>query len=357
MQNAFAKLTSIERDRINEIISIHTDFEKVNLEENLDPENWVDWFERLSEPDYTDYARDARSGATEWPELYINDQNMVYKVYDAINIAIDDPISSERIIECLPFFVKWMESDEEIFSDPSMTSIFSGLLTLLALRPNQSSLEILGSSQILVSALLNIGVDKDAYVQLLSDLDDISGDGIGASQVYWLLELVEELYQHSSPDSNVRSNFFHKVAAKIKSVYNRLTQAQTKSVNLLFHELELHIPEGIAGSQDVEENRWAQLENKKIGIYTLNESAGRRAGQILKDLEPSLQVSINSQHAGSDQLKALSENSDYFVISWLSAKHAATDFIRQHRPAEDIIYATGKGASSIVRCIETSLAQ
>ena len=151
MQNAFAKLTSIERDRINEIISIHTDFEKVNLEENLDPENWVDWFERLSEPDYTDYARDARSGATEWPELYINDQNMVYKVYDAINIAIDDPISSERIIECLPFFVKWMESDEEIFSDPSMTSIFSGLLTLLALRPNQSSLEILGSSQILVS--------------------------------------------------------------------------------------------------------------------------------------------------------------------------------------------------------------
>ena len=55
MQNAFAKLTSIERDRINEIISIHTDFEKGKFEENLDPENWVDWFEQLSEPDYTDY--------------------------------------------------------------------------------------------------------------------------------------------------------------------------------------------------------------------------------------------------------------------------------------------------------------
>ena len=53
MQNAFAKLTQLNVID-NEIISIHTDFEKVNLEENLDPENWVDWFERLSEPDYTD---------------------------------------------------------------------------------------------------------------------------------------------------------------------------------------------------------------------------------------------------------------------------------------------------------------
>jgi hypothetical protein len=44
------------------------------------------------------------------------------------------------------------------------------------------------------------------------------------------------------------------------------------------------------------------------------------------------------------------------VITSLSATHAATNFIRAHRPAEKpICWAAGRGFTSIVRAIESFL--
>jgi hypothetical protein len=51
----------------------------------------------------------------------------------------------------------------------------------------------------------------------------------------------------------------------------------------------------------------------------------------------------------------LAENADLFVIAWLSAKHAATDFIREHRAQRPLLYAQGRGFSSILRAIEEFL--
>jgi hypothetical protein len=52
----------------------------------------------------------------------------------------------------------------------------------------------------------------------------------------------------------------------------------------------------------------------------------------------------------------MARNADLFVICWRSAKHAATDAIRQARPSsKPTIYPSGKGSSSILVAIDDHL--
>ena len=75
----------------------------------------------------------------------------------------------------------------------------------------------------------------------------------------------------------------------------------------------------------------------------------------LGELEPTVSVDCNADHGGTARLKALAESADIFVMTWLSAKHAATDFIREHRDDRVLLYAQGRGFSSILRAIEDHL--
>ena len=72
---------------------------------------------------------------------------------------------------------------------------------------------------------------------------------------------------------------------------------------------------------------------------------------------PTADVRVSSDHGGSDKLKVLARDSDYFIVSTRSAKHAATDYIKNNRSKErlDLIYPTGKGSSSIVTSLMQAL--
>jgi hypothetical protein len=353
---SFEKLSEVDREALKDVISFYGELEDLRDDVSMIPEGWDEWFEFLDEPYYDDYADHARGGAVEWEFLSKSlAREIAPKIYDSIASAIDNTDTLARIVECLPFIVKWLMANEEFFPERAMLDVYSGLLTLLALLDPTSSMEVLGSSQILVLAIVSSGIDGSTYKQLLEDLDNIVGEGIGVSQVYWLLDLVEMLFEYPTSDEGIRNGFFHKVGGKITPIYRRLSEGQTQAVDLLFDELGVNKPVVDLAISPKKTDYWSRLENKKIGIYTLTDSAGRRASQIIKKIVPTAEVIVNSQHAGSDQLKALSENSDFFIISWLSAKHAATDFIRQHRPVEKIIYAQGKGASSIIRSLEGAL--
>jgi len=353
---SFDKLGEADRETLIDVISFFDELEDLKDDGLMIPESWDEWFELLDKPQYDEYADHARAGAVQWEVLSKSlAREITPKIYHTISIAIDNAPTRTRIVESLPFIVKWLMANEEFFPERIMLDVYSGLLTLVALQDPTSSMEVLGSSQILVLAMISSGVDGSTYKQLLEDLDNIVGEGVGVSQVYWLLDLVEMLYEYPTSDEGIRNGFFHKVGGKITPIYRRLSEGQKQAVDILFDELGVNKPAIESAISSEKTNYWSKLDNKKIGIYTLTTTAGKRAAQLIKNLVPSAEVVVNSQHGGSDQLKALAENSDYFIISWLSAKHAATDFIRQHRSAEKIVYAQGKGASSIIRSLENVL--
>jgi hypothetical protein len=63
-------------------------------------------------------------------------------------------------------------------------------------------------------------------------------------------------------------------------------------------------------------------------------------------------VDLNHDRVGTKALANLAATADIFIIVWTSAKHAATEFIKEHRNGKPVLYANGRGASSILRVIE-----
>ena len=191
----------------------------------------------------------------------------------------------------------------------------------------------------------------------MADVDEIAGDGFGVDMIYWVLDLVESFMDAGTPDVGAREVFLHRILARVVPLYGRLTRVQRLAIGLLSTELGWTLPDtAVAEGTPADDGLAARLAGLRIAIYSLTESSSRQAKAALEDIAPSVVVDTNADHGGSPKLRALAENCDLFVMTWLSAKHAATDFIREHRGTRPLLYSQGRGFSSILRAVEEHVA-
>jgi hypothetical protein len=129
---------------------------------------------------------------------------------------------------------------------------------------------------------------------------------------------------------------------------HRLESTDVLVADLLSRELALGLDLGklLAVRVEVSGARW---EKFTIGLYSLDEAATQRATQVLTSLLAG--VTIRSMHdkVASPPLRAIAGNVDLMVVATRVAKHAATDAIREERGARPMVFAAGKGSSSLVR--------
>ena len=92
-----------------------------------------------------------------------------------------------------------------------------------------------------------------------------------------------------------------------------------------------------------------------VAIYTLTESVGKRAAELLKSLYPGIRVELVHDHVSTPRLEELARNANVFVVVWRSAKHAATQAIEQLRPALPTLYPPGSGCASLLRIVAAFL--
>ena len=233
-----------------------------------------------------------------------------------------------------------------------MAPIYANLLTVFALNPARGR-SIYESTQILVSALLTVGLDDQGYKALIADVEELAGEGFGVEMVYWALEITEEFMRTGAPDANARETFLHGVLARVAPIYARLTSLQRSVVARLALELGWSLQSfGINKNESVTDDFSRRLQGLRIAIYSLTESSSRQAKSAIMEIAPTAIVNCNADHGGTFRLKALANNADLFVIAWRSAKHAATDFIRENRGGRPLLFAQGRGFSSIMRAIE-----
>lgn len=319
------------------------------------PTSWIAWLDRAGDPAFANALDIARRGKDEWEiGASAGDPVAVRALVAALEKVQGDELAADRTTQALPYLVGWLQRDDE-FPRAALSPIYGGLLTLFALGSARGA-TIYESSQVLVEGLLASGLGQKAYRDLIADIDEIAGDGFGVDMIYWVLELVESFMNAATPDASARETFLHRILARIVPIYGRLTRIQRIAVRLLSSELGWSPP--VTPVTDVEpsdDGLACRLAGLRIAIYSLTESSSRQAKAVLEEISPSVTVDTNADHGGSPRLRALAENSDLFVMTWLSAKHAATDFIREHRGGRTLLYSQGKGFSSIVRAIEAHL--
>lgn len=316
------------------------------------PSSWIAWLSMAEDPSFISALEIARRGKDEWPVVVGADDPVAVQSFVAgLYRAFSNDLAAERTAQALPFLVAWLRRDPD-FPRAAMAPIYSSLLTLFALS-NARGQVTYESTQVLVSASLSVGMHAKAYRELISDVEALAGGGFGVNMIYWMLEVVEDFLRASAPDPEARECFLHRALARISPIFARLTSFQQAATARLARELGWTLERlGIDAEAGKVDDLASCLRGMRIAIYSLSESASRQAKATIEELQPAATVDCNADHVGTVKLKALAEGADIFVMTSLSAKHAATDFIRVHRASRPLLYAQGRGFSSILRAIE-----
>lgn len=320
------------------------------------PTSWLEWLSMAADPAFTSALEQAKRGKDEWPiGPSASDPVAVQALVAGLNQALGDGLAAERTAQALPYVVAWLGRDPD-FPRPGLAPLYSSLLTLFALGSARARVTY-ESSQVLVNALLSAGLDADGYRSLIADIEELATDGFGVDMTYWMLELIEDFMRTAAPDSEARQTFLHSALARMSPIYRRLSGLQRAAVARLANELGWTLESfGFDADLGMADDLAGRMEGLRIAIYSLTETSSRQAKAAIEEVAPTAVVDCNADHGGTPRLRALSENADLFVMAWLSAKHAATDFIREHRGGRPLVYSQGRGFSSILRAIEEHLA-
>jgi hypothetical protein len=353
---ALAKLAPAELALLRDAEPFSTAFRfiEVNAPAGV-PSSWIEWLEKTADPTFTNALEIARHGKDEWSVgSSTSDPVQVAALVAALNHAQADQLASERTAQALPFLVAWLQQDPA-FPGPTMAPVYSSLLTLFALNSTRGG-SVYESSQVLVEALLTVGIDGANYSSLIADIDELAGQAFGVDMIYWVLDTIENFMRASAPDAKIREGFLHSILARTAPLYGRLSTLQRTAVRRLAGELGWSL-EAFGVNVDSEPNDGVsyKLDGLRIAIYSLTETSSRQAKNAIEEMSPNVVVDCAADHGGSARLKAMAENADIFVVTWLSAKHAATEFIREHRGDRTLLYAQGRGFSSILRALEEHL--
>jgi hypothetical protein len=320
------------------------------------PRDWCEWLEMLPRMTTAQAANWAEAAARERP---IAQQLQRPEDLTKLVSALGSPPAGmqERLLDALPALVDWVQADYR-WPNHAYVALYEQLFELLLLSSNRSA-SLYRALSIILTGMLDVGLDTAAYRHALRDLGDMLPELSGARDLDWLIDLVELVVTYPCPDPEARARFWSQVIAIVAQYGARLTTAQRAILTEiggilgLADTLAALAPAAPPSSAAA---RSPSLGHRVVGIYTLAEGVGERVARMLQEEYPGADVRVNHDAVSTPQLRELARRADIFVVCWLSAKHAATDAISQERPQGRVtIYAAGKGSSSILREIRSYL--
>ena len=313
------------------------------------PKNWLEWLDALDDPRFVTAVAVAREGVTEWPAAELTTAEQAGPLASSLwKVGLSGGLSGSRLIESLAALVQWVKEDPH-YPRPALAPIYEVLLQLFDLLERRGAAERDAAAD-LFEALLSLGTTQKGYRGLLQDFEKLIDPGAGFSSVYWLIDIGAALLQHPSPDRDARLTLQNRILNSLQGFLGLLSAGQRAAYRRIAAGASwpvLPAPVDASGPTGLE-----SLQGQSIAIYTLTESAGRQAEAVLKDLVPSVQVHLAHDHVGSQRLARLARDADLFILTTASAKHAATDCIVTNRGDRPLLYAAGRGFSSIVRAVE-----
>ena len=282
---------------------------------------------------------------------FLKDPNLITETAD---LLLDDrpPWGQEALRDALPYFVEFCMSTG---ADARLKPVYESLFVAIAVD-SQVSLPQSGALIRIAQARLELGVSKDEYGDILGQVGSALQAVESPSVADLALEALEVLVTAACPDVDQRKQFAVQVIAIFQHWYKRIDRAQLALLRTLAEELGMADTTGDL-AKEVSESQaspeWAQLEGKRIAMYSLQESALQRAALVIGELCPGIRVDTFSDHVGdSAALKKASTWADIFVIATGAAKHAATTFIEDHRPkGMKPLYARGQGSASLLSAL------
>jgi hypothetical protein len=298
---------------------------------------WPDEPEERYIERWTEFVRAVDSKAL------LADGDVVAKAVDCLtHLAVDDPALFERL------YPLWHELFiERIDPNPLLVRVYLEMLEALRARDvfQRTDQELI--HQILV-AIVDSG-DDASYRQAVNTVSMVFDTIRSPQALGWALDVCDSLSQRRVRDADARLRLLTQVVQACQEYRSRLNSLQYYQLRVLAQEAQLDPPDSLeaSDSQDGETSRPDETPYR-VAIYSLDESATRRAVEILGSLYPHWVVTTNSDHVCTDRLKALAKKSDVFVFAWRCSKHAAYYCVKANSQKESLVMARGVGTTSLV---------
>ncbi len=238
--------------------------------------------------------------------------------------------------------------------------VYSTLIKILGWSGSLSPDELEIGAQ-LMRALLTTGLSKAAYIDVVTDLEEILAANASPAHFDWGLNLAELLLLYPDPDEGAaKLRLFMTVVGKLRAAPHRITQVQRILLEILGRDYHCpglleNFPVTIAETAAPHPETYGY--SGLIGIYTLTEGAGQRAKEILLRIYPQAKVELNSDAVATSKLIALAKAADVFVFAWKSSKHQAYYCVKDARQGKEILLPLGKGCASILNSVNEKIAR
>jgi hypothetical protein len=325
------------------------------------PIDWETWLDAVDvDPAWSAALEAARNGVSEWSlKVYADQPARVTALNTRLQLS-REPDAAKVVRLALPHLLRFFLPDGSGRSE--FQPIYADLLLALALDERFGG-EDWNTTQTLAWAMLEAGISNAEYESLaeaVTTLWDTRGD---SSRLDWALTLLDAFAVTPVLVPTARAAFYTSIWKTFQAHPRRVQAPQREIFRRLSVDLQQVAEFEALPVPDVGEGRISEidfteyLQNRIVGIYTLEASAGSRAKSILESLRDNVEVRLNHDHVGSERLRSLAREADYLVVASRSAKHAATDYIKQERPLglREVIFAAGKGSSSIITALREAI--
>ena len=359
-------LTEADRLRVAQTASlsrIHSDLRQLQPREQAavapeptrPPRTWLEWFRRLAEPTRWRAAVNvAEIGSREWDlESTASDASQVAEIADAL-LADRADWARTALRDSLPFLVESLLAPGV---DARVKPILENLFLSIALD-DQSSIPQFSVLVRVAEAIIQLGLGAAEYTETVAQLQrglELIASPMAASPA---LDTLDMLVASPCANDAAPQGFVAFVTSFFTRWFRRIDPSQWALLSRLSQELGLPftLPD-VARSEPNAISPWEGLDGKRVAMYSLRESALRRAEAIIRDLSPNALVQIFSDHVGgSPSLRTAAMTADIFVVATAAAKHAATIFIDANRPRDrPTLYARGQGSASLLEALRAHL--
>jgi hypothetical protein len=357
-------LTLID-DAGEQVRSLFTDRDRSRIErlKNISPseaasagQSWLVWAKSVTSGEYeSSPIALLKDCVVKWNvEDYLSDVATCKGLAEVISNA---PVAAEHIFrDAYPYLVEFFVSRVER-PVRGFVPLYSILIKMIAWNGAASADELALTADLL-EAFVSLGPTHDDYVETVSDLGEILQANRAAIHIDWALNSAEILALQSSPEEEVRLRFFMSVIDLVRANVHRVTEAQRLVLRMLAQDYAcLAVLDTLPEQEDdVDSKNDFSTFAGLVGIYTLTESAGQRAKQVLEKVLPLARIELNADHAATDRLRHLAANSDIFVFAWRSSKHQAYYCAKEARGHRDMQLPPGKGCASILDSVFKELA-
>jgi len=286
---------------------------------------------------WADYARSVDVGAV------LSQVDLVGAATECLTrLALDEPALLERV------YPSWHELFiERADPSPQWVPLYVEMLEVLRVRDvfQRTEQELIHQ---LVVAIVE-GGDEKSYKHAVDATTKIFSDIRSPRALPWALDVCDSLSQRRLRDPDARMRLLTEVVQACLEFRSRLDPSQVYQLDLLVEEANLPplTPSSSASGTPVEVTE-VDESTYRVAIYSLNESATRRAVEILKSLHPNWVIDTNADHVCSDRLKALAQHADVFVFAWRSSKHSAYHCVKASSRKDNLVMARGVGTTSLV---------